>query len=61
MKWWTRRRNPSPELRAARDRLADVERDDDRVESIEQRAVRHIRENNLGPLVARALHPRTDT
>lgn len=42
-------------LEEARKRLEDIRRDDARVDSLEARTQRILRENNLAPVVMRAL------
>lgn len=48
----------SPEVQAARERLAAIERDDQRVDELQRRTFRIMRENNLAPTIMRALRIR---
>lgn len=55
--WWPMKhpRAESQEVIQARERLAAITRDDVRVASLEMRTQRILRENNLAPLIMRAL------
>jgi hypothetical protein len=53
MPW--RSREPSRDVIEARERLAAITRDDDRVGRLEQRTQRILRENNLAPTIMDAL------
>ncbi|MCX5066891.1 hypothetical protein OOJ91_13650 [Micromonospora lupini] len=62
MTWWRRRRGPSPETEAARDRAADAERslqraraDDDTVDAVAAKLVELRRRNHFGPMITSAL------
>lgn len=55
MKWKFWERDEPPELVEARERYEAVEHDDAKVHNLEVRAQRILRENNLAPLVRRAL------
>lgn len=56
--WWWPMRRPRSEpqkLTEARERLEAITRDDARVERLELRTQKILRENNLAPFVMRAL------
>lgn len=48
-------REEAPGVAEARERLEAIERDDDRIELLEARTQRILRENNLAPFVMKAL------
>lgn len=53
--WFHRKHEPSDETENARQRLEDVRADDVRIASVIQRREAILRENHLGPAIARAL------
>lgn len=50
-----RRRRPSPETHSAQRRLERIQADDARVDSLNRRAARILREDNLAPAIMDAL------
>ena len=57
-KWWPmarRSRKDSPKVIEAQERLEAIERDDIRVNLLAARTQRILRENNLAPVIMRAL------
>lgn len=55
MRWPWMRRYPRTELEEAQRHHDEVVADDERVDDLEKRTNRIIRENNLAPIVMRAL------
>jgi hypothetical protein len=53
MPW--RQREPSQDVLEARDRLEAVTRDDERVQHLERRTAKILREDNLAPTIMNAL------
>ncbi len=53
--WWPWRHRESPQVDEARQRLDDTVKDDAKVNDLQVRTQRLIRENNLAPYVMKAL------
>lgn len=52
---WRHQREPSQDVVEARERLEAIHRDDERVNRLERRTAKILRENNLAPSIMDAL------